>query len=39
MRKAKPKWIAQIDLSFLSEDMKERYKALLEDRFARLRRS
>lgn len=39
MEKAKPKWIAQIGLSFLSEDMKERYKALLEDRFARLRRS
>jgi len=36
MAKAKSKWFDFIDISFLSEEMKTSYKALLEERFTRL---
>ncbi|MBX0332590.1 HipA domain-containing protein [Pontibacter sp. HSC-14F20] len=36
MRRAKPKWLAFIDLSFLSQDLKSAYKNVLQMRFSRL---
>jgi serine/threonine-protein kinase HipA len=36
MKKARPKWMAQIDRSFLSDALKNQYKELLEKRFERL---
>lgn len=36
MEKARPKWMAQIDLSFLSDAMKKQYKPLIEERFDRI---
>lgn len=36
MEKSKTKWIEFIDISFLDEEMKEKYKNLLNDRFSRL---
>jgi serine/threonine-protein kinase HipA len=36
MEKARSKWMAQIDRSFLSDTLKNQYKELLEKRFERL---
>lgn len=36
MRRAKQKWLAFIELSFLSRDLKSDYKAVLQERFYRL---
>ncbi len=36
MKKAKDKWLKMIDISFLSNDYKERYKQLIQERFIRL---
>lgn len=36
MKKAKQKWQAFIELSFLSQELKEGYKAVLQERFSRL---
>lgn len=36
MAKSMPKWIEMIDLSFLSDDYKEKYKAIINDRFSRI---
>ncbi len=36
MGKARPKWLEWIDRSFLDAEMKEKYKALVEERFGRL---
>ncbi|TSA36361.1 MAG: type II toxin-antitoxin system HipA family toxin [Porphyromonadaceae bacterium] len=36
MEIALPKWLVFIDISFLGSDMKEAYKQLIQDRFARL---
>lgn len=37
MEKAKPKWIAQIDISFLTDDFKSQYKQILIERFERIK--
>jgi len=37
MEKAKSKWMEQIDASFLSDEFKEEYKAIVKDRFKRLK--
>jgi len=37
MEKAKEKWMEFIDFSFLSDDFKERYKQLIQQRFTRLK--
>jgi len=37
MEKAKDKWMEFIDFSFLSDDFKERYKQLIQQRFTRLK--
>jgi serine/threonine-protein kinase HipA len=37
MEKAKPKWMEQIDISFLNYEFKEQYKAIVKDRFNRLK--
>lgn len=36
MEKAKPKWMEQIDLSFLSTEFKEQYKKIVTERFDRI---
>ena len=36
MERAKYKWIDFINISFLSDDLKDAYIALIEERFARL---
>jgi len=36
MERAKGKWMAFIDVSFLSDDFKDKYKQLIQERFARL---
>lgn len=36
MEKAKGKWMEFIDISFLSEDFKEKYKQLIQERFERI---
>lgn len=36
MERAKTRWIEFIDISFLNEEMKEKYKNLLKNRFSRL---
>jgi serine/threonine-protein kinase HipA len=36
MERAKEKWMAFIDISFLSDDFKDKYKQLIQERFARL---
>jgi len=36
MERAKGKWMAFIDISFLSNDLKEKYKQLIQERFVRL---
>jgi serine/threonine-protein kinase HipA len=36
MAKVKEKWLAFIQMSFLSEDFKCRYTQLIQDRFARI---
>ncbi|WP_366915819.1 HipA domain-containing protein [uncultured Pontibacter sp.] len=36
MLKAKPKWFDLIEISFLSQDYKEAYKQIIQDRFLRL---
>lgn len=37
MRKSQPKWLEQIEVSFLSKDFKEQYIQLLLERFNRIR--
>jgi len=37
MEKAKPKWLAQIDISFLTDDLKNLYKQILMERFERIK--
>jgi serine/threonine-protein kinase HipA len=37
MKKSESKWMQQIDMSFLSDDFKEQYKAMIQDRFNRLK--
>ena len=37
MRKAVVKMDSQVDMSFLSDDFKEQYKAMIQDRFNRLK--
>jgi len=37
MEKAKSKWMEQIDISFLSYEFKEQYKAIVKDRFNQLK--
>ncbi|MBC6490394.1 HipA domain-containing protein [Flavihumibacter stibioxidans] len=36
MANAMPKWIEQIDLSFMTEDFKEKYKAIIHERMNRI---
>jgi serine/threonine-protein kinase HipA len=36
MNKARDKWLAFIDLSFLPEHLKQQYKELIQERFRRL---
>jgi serine/threonine-protein kinase HipA len=36
MVKAKDKWMNMIDISFLSDDFKQKYKTLINDRFTRI---
>ena len=36
LEKAKPKWLAQIDISFLTDDFKSQYKQILIERFERI---
>lgn len=36
MAKSMPEWIEMIDLSFLSDDYKDKYKAIISDRFSRI---
>lgn len=36
MERAKEKWIAFIDISFLSDDFKQKYKQLIQEKFARI---
>ena len=36
MEQAKDKWIKFIDISFLSDDFKEQYKQLIQERFSRI---
>lgn len=36
MEQAKEKWIEIIDISFLSDDLKAKYRQLIEDRFTRI---
>lgn len=36
MEKARPKWMAQIDLNFLGDAMKKQYKQMIEERFDRI---
>ena len=36
MAKSIPKWIEMIDLSFMSDDYKEKYKAIINDRYNRI---
>jgi len=36
MEQAKEKWIEFIDISFLSDDLKAKYRQLIEDRFTRI---
>ncbi len=37
MKKSESKWMQQIDMSFLSDDLKEQYKAMIQDRLNRLK--
>ncbi len=37
MERSQPKWMQQIDISFLSTEFKEQYKTLVKDRFNRLK--
>ena len=37
MKKSESKWMQQIDMSFLSDDFKEQYKAMIQDRLNRLK--
>jgi hypothetical protein len=37
MEKALPKWIDLIDKSFLSDEFKEQYKAIIHERLNRLK--
>ena len=37
MEKSRTKWMHQIEISFLSEEFKKRYKSLVNDRFDRLK--
>jgi serine/threonine-protein kinase HipA len=37
MEKALPKWLDWIDVSFLSEDFKEQYKSIIQERLTRLK--
>lgn len=36
MEKAKSKWLEHIDISFMSDDFKNRYKQIVIDRFERI---
>ena len=36
MKNAEPKWMEQIDASFLSEDFKKAYKEIIHDRLERI---
>jgi len=36
MEKAKDKWMEMIDISFMSDDFKEKYRQLIQERFSRI---
>jgi len=36
MEKSKSKWMEQIDISFMTDDFKNKYKQLITERFERL---
>ena len=38
MQKAKPKWMQQIDKSFLTEEFKLKYKQIVIERFERIKK-
>ena len=38
MEKARPKWIDFIEISFISDELKKKYKELISERFERLKK-
>jgi serine/threonine-protein kinase HipA len=39
MEKAKPKWMEQIEISFMSDDFKHQFKQIINERFERMNKT